>query len=277
MNNSSKSLFHFTDSIKKIKLILSDKFYGSICKENITFNNQKMGLYIPMISFCDIPLKTISHKTKYGKYGIGMSKDWAIRNGLNPVFYLEKNSLLASSLINSIKGQILISEYVGLELNRLDHIKSKRIEGQDSYDVSQMEEDISKAKLIIGTIQHLFYSFSFTKHVVDDLERKGKITRNYKFYDEREWRYVPNNNELLNKIAMSDKAYVEWRGNENKPFVQDVNLEFKSDDIEFIIVQKNTEKTTIINFIKALKNFSQKEKDALALKVFSFQQIKEEF
>jgi len=63
---------------------------------------------IPMVCFCDIPLsQLVSHIDTYGKYGLGMSKEWGIKKGLNPVIYFNKNSLLAKRL--SVLTNSLIS------------------------------------------------------------------------------------------------------------------------------------------------------------------------
>jgi hypothetical protein len=51
--------------------------------------------YFPMISFCDIPLALAKDQiSKYGSYAIGLSKEWGISNQLNPVIYLESNSII---------------------------------------------------------------------------------------------------------------------------------------------------------------------------------------
>ena len=43
-------------------------------------------MYIPMVSFCDIPLNYIKTIT-YGKYAIGMKRKWGNDNGLTPILY----------------------------------------------------------------------------------------------------------------------------------------------------------------------------------------------
>eukprot|EP01034_Spumella_vulgaris_P011525 gene11525-14663_t len=43
----------------------------------------------PMVCFCDIPLSRIDeHVGFYGSYGLGLSREWGIRAGLNPVQYI---------------------------------------------------------------------------------------------------------------------------------------------------------------------------------------------
>src|SRR5690606_12566743 len=47
----------------------------------------------PMKCFCDIPLGMIQkHIHTYGRFGIGITKDYAMRNYITPVFYFHENS-----------------------------------------------------------------------------------------------------------------------------------------------------------------------------------------
>ena len=58
----SSSLFHFTRKISNLKLILRDKkFRASYNIENVqSFFPNESYLAIPMVCFCDIPLKFIT-------------------------------------------------------------------------------------------------------------------------------------------------------------------------------------------------------------------------
>lgn len=278
MNNSSNSIFHFTNDFEIIKSIITDKFYGSYCKETINYNGEKATIIVPMISFCDIPLKLVSQKTKYGKYGIGMSKKWAEKNGLNPVFYLEKNSFLANSMIKAFSGITVIANHFNKELDKLE-VKTEEMSKKtySKTDLIDLKEDNKKMRVIFEGLDHTVYSLYFTKHVMDNLERNGKITRNYKFYDEREWRYVPELKHELFRLYMDENKYLLWRGNEKqKPILQEVNLDFKPNDIEYIIVEKKSEKKKMIDFIKSLEYINSTQKENLYSKILSFQELKED-
>ena len=64
-----------------------------------------------MVSFCDIPLSLAKdHIKTYGSYGIGMMKEWGIKNNLNPVVYIERDSLLAKDIQATIDNMMKIQK-----------------------------------------------------------------------------------------------------------------------------------------------------------------------
>jgi hypothetical protein len=97
---TSDTLFHFTKSRTNLERILVERFKITYCKENFQLLGKPSGeYYYPMISFCDLPLGSIkNHIAKYGCYGIGMTKEWGIKNKLNPVLYLENSSNIAKDV-----------------------------------------------------------------------------------------------------------------------------------------------------------------------------------
>lgn len=97
MNGSSSSLFHFTDTAEKLFSILRYEFKPTYCLERIVFSEDIVEeVAFPMVCFCDIPLSQVkNHIETYGYYGIGMSKEWAERNKLNPILYLKQNSFVS--------------------------------------------------------------------------------------------------------------------------------------------------------------------------------------
>ena len=91
----SSTLFHFTKSIDSLK--------GILPKYSLEDMSWIFGLdqHIAhtMICFCDIPLARISEHTQfYGKYGIGMTRDWGEKNNLQPLVYYTSTGTLKASL-----------------------------------------------------------------------------------------------------------------------------------------------------------------------------------
>jgi hypothetical protein len=86
---SAGTFFHFT-SYKNLKLILDCQYFQvNYSQERITLRQTTIHPFIPMVCFCDIPLtQTGEHIKKYDGFAIGLSKEWGIGHGLNPVFYV---------------------------------------------------------------------------------------------------------------------------------------------------------------------------------------------
>jgi hypothetical protein len=215
MSLSSNSIIHFTGEKSHLKSILKSGFRPSFCKEKITFDNA-MEIHVPMVSFCDIPLSKIKdHIGKYGEYGIGLTKDWAEKQGLNPVLYLQQKSYLSKSIIASIENS--------LSNDAVDWT------GDEKRDLDVMR---------------------YIKNYQADLVRKNEIFPDYRFSDEREWRYVPPQeleSEFLqgHSEEMSDEI---WR--RMALAMEKIRLKFHPSDIKYIIIKNDSEITEMINFLR---------------------------
>jgi len=76
-------LFHFTTKAGLFG-ILENTFSISYAREKIIGNRKSAQFAVPMVSFCDLRLSQLKdHMDKYGNFGIGLTKEWANRNGLN--------------------------------------------------------------------------------------------------------------------------------------------------------------------------------------------------
>ncbi|HKC67209.1 MAG TPA: abortive infection system antitoxin AbiGi family protein [Bacteroidia bacterium] len=161
MGLSSNSIIHFTNTKEKLKGILTENFKIKYCLEEILFTDGGPVKYAaPMVSFCDIPFSEVkNHISNYGPYGIGLTKEWAERNGLNPVIYLDRKSSLAKSYWSIYDNYLL---------------KSKK----------KMEELNPEENSLLDLLRYM-------KNYQSDLVRAGKVSKDYRFSDEREWRYVP--------------------------------------------------------------------------------------
>jgi hypothetical protein len=96
-------LFHFTER-KSLYAILNSTFKVSYARERIIGGNVIKEFAVPMVSFSDLRLSELKDNIgTYGKFGIGLTKDWAISNGLNPVMYASQNSLFTENFMHGIE------------------------------------------------------------------------------------------------------------------------------------------------------------------------------
>jgi len=95
---TSASIYHFTNNITGLKGIIRDRFKFKCSKEHVILDDDRQSKYVGVLSFCDIPLGQANEQMKkYGYYGMGTTKEWAIKIGLNPVNYFESTSNLAKN------------------------------------------------------------------------------------------------------------------------------------------------------------------------------------
>ncbi|MBC8385482.1 MAG: hypothetical protein H8E57_08200 [Candidatus Cloacimonetes bacterium] len=244
-NISSSCLFHFTNKFEYLKNILRDEFIPRYSLENLTIGKADIEIAIPMICFCDIPLSNIKHHIrKYGNYAIGMSLEWAEKNGINPVIYLKNNSILSKQLQ-----------------------KISTIIKPDSH------TEITNPEAILALTDILRYIKSFN----------GSFKRNWnsyentdeKFYDEREWRYIPSIEDT--KIEKAFISPVEFNKKANKALLS-IKLNFIPDDIKYIIVSNENEIPKILETIKYVKSHRRpKEIELLLSRILTVEQIKNDF
>ncbi len=262
---SANTLFHFTRSFDNIVKIISDGFYPKCCLENFDFNypsgagnSQSPRLAIPMVCFCDIPLSQVGfHKTKYGSYAIGLSKEWGEKKGINPVLYELPNS-------NTIG---IIKECLNKAFSNTSH----RENGEINANVDTIKNEL---------LFLLFYLKPYEGNIWDGSGFNGD---RIKFYDEREWRYIPDYNKILEKSlkpymfidTFLDKDKAE---SFNKSFESEFKLELSPGDIKYIIVDREKDVLSMITNINNMNlNCSSDEKNLLLTKIISFERIEQDF
>lgn len=258
---SSNTLFHFTNSADKIISILKNGFAPRFCLEELGYDmffdmkdDRPTESAVPMTCFCDLPLSKINnHLEFYGSYGIGLSKEWGKLKGLTPLTYIHDNS----TQINYLK--------------QLGNLIAGAFSGTNMFD----ELPVDKNPLIA-----LFELAGFYKPYNGQMWRINKYI-DKRFYDEREWRYVPfinvkdgphyrlSKEEFLNEIK---------RASANDTIVKDYSLKFKYDDIKYIIVNKESEMIALFDGLDSMnETFSINEIKILKTKIISTEQILEDF
>jgi hypothetical protein len=190
-----------------------------------------------MVCFCDIPLSEIKdHMSKYGNYGLGMTKEWGLRNRLNPVLYLEKNSLLTKSFILS---QVRLT--------------------QPSH-----EDELGATKALLDIFRYVKNYEGY----------RGKPTPNYRFYDEREWRYVPPYTSDFPMLLYALRPDPDAKAAADAKLA-DIRLKFESEDIRYIIINDDTEISEFVNHLNDVKGgkYSSKDIERLTTRILTSDQI----
>ncbi|MGN2410363.1 abortive infection system antitoxin AbiGi family protein [Pseudomonas syringae] len=205
---------------------------------------KSMTLYVPMVSFCDIPLSQIKdHLSRYGSYGIGLTREWAVKKGLNPVLYVQRRSNLAHSYENAVL-----------------HYEQDCAEHDDAIAAFNRIADIAR----------------YTKNYEEILERKGKSHGMYRFSDEREWRYVPEIDSSC-EMYYAGKNFDEDARMAASESVKDYRLDFEADDIKYIIIASEDEVPSFVDSLRDLRRFSSREVERITARVLTAEQIKSDF
>ncbi|NOQ32264.1 MAG: hypothetical protein GQ570_14225 [Helicobacteraceae bacterium] len=228
-------------------------FKVSFCHERITFTKKENSLYIPMVSFCDIPLSEVkNHVKRYGSYGIGLTKEWAIKSKLNPVLYIQEGSYFAENISSSINSY-----------NRSIKSLSKAISIQPFMELDEEHK---------GFLDVLRY----IKNYQADLKRKDKPPeKDYRFSDEREWRYVPNITEHIEGICF-EAQYDEKRLTDS---IKDYRLRFEPNDIKYVIVKDDNDIEEFLEVFHKEKGnkYTYSDIQRLSTRIITTEQIMNDF
>ena len=220
-NISSNLLYHFTKDSDILVSIIKNGFWPMTAIEDISFmlpKYKEARIGIPMVCFTDIPIDLIDeHMKEYGSFGIGMKKEWGIKNGLNPVSYVLKDS-----------------EFY----NSFNHLQYIAVHNASELDKGKKEMQ----KTLEMMIAFMNYA-GFLKEYSSDKSLNSKP-----YYDEREWRYLPpfadenaNIKGYCNRLMPDDVDNQEEKEKLNKHMRQRYTLKFGPDDVEKIIVPDEVE------------------------------------
>lgn len=242
MKPKSHTLFHFTKNIEFVKNILLDGFWPRYCLEDLSWYIFEYDyIAFPMVCFCDIPLSRIGeHVDFYGEFGIGVTKEWALANNLNPLSYVAKNSTYCSSVNNLFKN---------VDYNN----------GKNGY--------------YEGSGNDLNQLLSFLKPLEGKMLLSGAPV-DKEFYQESEWRFVPQQTDVkpwLDKQSYDNATVLEQYNNKTKELS---SLKISPTDIKYIFVKSDSDIPEIINFIQTkLDNYSGVELKILMSRVVSLESI----
>lgn len=268
---SANSLFHFMKKREFLKDILINKaLMPRYCMEDISYlhiqNDDAVFHEVAILQkcFCDIPFHKLTenfqlsgtgeafqaltekeklqlsqnntHPDYYGKYAIAFSKNWGERKNLQPIHYLNEHSQFAkelSELICYVLNTDDIPDLVADDIiNRFTFIKPLR---------GKMKRVVTR-----GNAENI--NVEFIKN----------------FYDEQEWRYVPNAGKLAEAhmerlIANPNMIQIKDGLNEINTAIATQKykalwLEYEYDDIRYLIVPDAAARIDLIHLIMSIPN-----------------------
>lgn len=244
---SANSLFKFMTKLDYLKQIIKDKaFIPRYYEELIPYLNLENfeKIAFPMTCFCDINIQKIHyHCDFYGFMGLGMDKNWGIKNGIQPIHYINENSRLVK------------------ELEKLFVV----------------DDDVKNECILEPYKDYLLEHVLFIKPIEGKMLVEGEY-KDKNFHDEREWRYVPNIEtecelpEVLSyKSFMNVNAYKRYSDAIYE--YQNLWLKFTYDDIKYIFVKDNNDRNELIIFIIDL-DINDMEKYILISKIITLDIIR---
>lgn len=253
---SSSTLFHFTRSVENLAGILKNEFRVGLSVENFEHIAQHLPpgselmpeCGIPMVCFCDIPLSQVEkHMKNYGDYGLGLRKTWGMKKGVSPILYTHPNSPAPFS--------------------SADHIN---LIGSLGFD--RAPDDQKALALNAGLFVYL------QKPYEGFLRRTKGPKKKVRFYDEREWRYIPTEIESIPAMSPEDLADPI----KSKPVRDEVSrlppLAFEPNDINYIVVATDAEMLPMVRAVRSIKGkYDADTVDLLTSKIISAERIREDF
>ncbi len=264
---SANALFHFTSSINIVKSILENGFYPRYCMEKRDFLNvypasELRNSASPMVCFCDIPLSLINqHANEYGRYGIGINKELAQRLNLQPVTYVSSKSKTTKYINYSyaaLKKYHPLNEKPIKELMDLDYLHGEALDA-------------------------IFYLKSYEGK---NWRKKSFAGKKICFYDEREWRFVPEQVPLMFADVprfLSRDLFIDIEAlNELNKKLEICKLPINEKIIQYIIVSQDSEVRQMVNIIMNLDEMcgyqlSVEDKGMLCTKIISMERIESDF
>lgn len=237
---SANTLFKFMKKEKYLKSILEkDAIIPRYNTEIIDYLKLDIldEIAFPMSCFCDININKIDlHTQKYGRYGIGLKKEWLYKNlDIEPIHYVNPES-------NEIK------------------------DFREAFKAALSDTENKSVQILSN---YLLTSLLYMKPIQGKMIIDGK-ENNLCFHDEREWRYIPQINEkeitpiLWGKTLNSNYMEICNKALERK---RKYWLKFSPKDVNYITVGSEEDANYFAEIIYGKKNYNFEQKMDLISKI----------
>lgn len=234
MGLSANILWHQTNFDGLKAILESKRFVCSYSLETIKWKSSSIKRAFPMISFCDLPI--IDMLDYLGKYG---------------------------------KYIIGINKKWG-NINGISPVWYQESQSSALVNIMKFHKSLKSLDNDFGTI--LWNALSNTKNYEGELIKYS--FKHYRFYDEREVRYVPPLNILREhnvEAVLTEEEYKQYKliqkglSGKEVALIPQIYLEFKYSDISFILISNENQKNKVKELLGA---------HADKIVILSFQKIK---
>jgi hypothetical protein len=249
---SDNSIYHYSKTLEKFLNIFKQKIkhrysiedFSYLIGDNDSYKEIKFpeNIAMPMFCFCDIPLERHrKHMSNYGTFGIGLSKDWAKKNNISPVLYTYPESLMSAAI------KIILDLYYPHETG------NKKISFAG-------EEEESLFKKVLSFLLMLCKPYDSND--------------GYCYYDEKEWRHIPLEDDINYSIAYpvaNDDTIAKFKNRikdwqERIDSNEGIRLSFSIDDITHIILPTEEKKVEFLGEIAKIDEY-QNDMDKISNKI----------
>jgi uncharacterized protein (DUF433 family) len=233
MRLSADYLFHYTKRLDVIKNILRIGFRYYLIQEKIPYKETYQENFA--ICFCDLRIEdTVVHRKRYGNNSIVLSKEWGIKNCIQPVNYIHENSSVVSTKYIAMRSRfreihqnhphkddvlqammdylifsrLLDKEKLNHEMIKIDIDENPNLPNEFAIHEQEFLEFMGDLERINRKVLCCEYIFSMFKRINDlhlELEKRDAFARiyfdNYShkiLYDEREWRAIKFTDDAFN-------------------------------------------------------------------------------
>ena len=224
------TLFTFTSQLDFIKKPIKTRMLSPrYCAENIDYLNidKFKKLAYPMRCFCDINLHRLGeHLEWYGYYGLAFSKEWGMKNRIQPIQYINPESHLCADF------------------------------GQAFNAALNLQSDTSPESTMLKN--YLLHELMYWKPYQGEFKNRNTGKAEIKcFTDECEWRFVPDvtpegfDQVLFEQNKLDTELF--YKMSNAMDGLEKISLKFDYSDIKYIIVKTNSDFVELSNTISELK------------------------
>ena len=198
MGLSSTVLWHQTKSDAFFKILRSKRLYYSYSQEYALTGDAEKSIAFPMISLCDLPLSEFaSNNWTYGDFAIGLSQEWGLAKGFNPVCYCNKRSMFLNKVLGCLEEKLPL-----------------KIQNQILYFCAYLKYVQGPLK----TSKKTFKNYKFYD------EREERLILN------------PEENTDIKFMLLGEEYKKYKENNKNSSLINDKFVEFTNGDICYIVV-----------------------------------------